>query len=82
MRQYTDSEKRTLGKVVCNLCGRELRLEQGILKEGVFSGDTRWGYFADRDGEHHRFDLCEACYERLIRQFKVPVSVEEETELL
>lgn len=82
MRQYTDSEKRTLEKVVCNLCGRELRLEQGILKEGVFSGDTRWGYFSDRDGEHHQFDLCEECYERLIRQFRVPVSVEEETELL
>lgn len=82
MRQYTDSDKRTLEKVVCNLCGRELKLEQGILREGVFSGDIRWGYFSGRDGERHRFDLCEECYGHLIRRFRIPVSVEEETELL
>ena len=32
--------------------------------------------------EVHRFDLCEACYEELISQFKVAVDVEEQTELL
>lgn len=43
MRQYLDLDKRTLEKVVCNQCGRELRLENGILQEGVFSGEARWG---------------------------------------
>ena len=81
MQKYTDSEKRTLEKVVCNRCGQELKLENGIVQEGVFSGDARWGYFSRRDGERHQFDLCEACYERLLEEFSIPVTIEEETEL-
>ncbi|HBN56662.1 MAG TPA: hypothetical protein DD414_07785 [Lachnospiraceae bacterium] len=82
MRQYMGSDKRTLEKIVCNQCGQELKLENGIVQEGVFSGDARWGYFSGWDGERHSFDLCEKCYRRLIGSFRLPVTVEEETELL
>lgn len=82
MRQYLDHKKRTLEKVVCNQCGRELKLENGIVQEGVFQGEARWGYFSGKDGEKHLFDLCEACYERLAGGFLIPVTVEDETELL
>lgn len=82
MRQYLDHDRNTLEKVVCNGCGRELKLENGIVQEGVFQGETRWGYFSDKDGEHHSFDLCEACYDHLRKAFLIPVTVEEETELL
>lgn len=82
MRQYLDHDKKTLEKVVCNQCGRELKLENGIVQEGVFKGEPHWGYFSDKDGEKHSFDLCEKCYDRLIRGFLVPVAVEDETELL
>lgn len=82
MRQYMDPDQRTLEKVVCNQCGRELKLENGIVQEGVFMGDARFGYFSGKDGERHSFDLCEACYDRLVGGFLVPVTVEEELELL
>ena len=82
MRQYVESDKITLKKVVCNQCGRELKLEKGIVQEGVFSGKARWGYFSGKDGESHSCDLCEACFDRLARGFAVPVTIEEEMELL
>jgi len=82
MRQYLDHDKRTLEKIVCNQCGRELKLENGIVQEGVFQGEAQWNYFSGKDGEKHSFDLCEACYERLTGGFCIPVMVEEETELL
>ncbi len=82
MRQYLEQDKNTLEKVICNGCGRELKLKNGIVQEGVFRGETHWGYFSSRDGEHHSFDLCEQCYEHLLKVFKIPVTVEEETELL
>ena len=82
MRQYLDLDKRTLEKVVCNQCGRELRLENGILQEGVFSGEARWGYFSGKDGEKHTFDLCETRYDQLLKSFRIPAAVEEETELI
>lgn len=82
MRKYLDANKNTLDKIVCNQCGRELKLENGMVMEGVYQGDVRWGYFSERDGEHHSFDLCESCYERLISGFLIPVAAEEQTELL
>ena len=82
MRRDQEQEQRMLVKIVCNGCGREMQLENGIVQEGVFPGDVRWGYFSRHDGERHRFDLCETCYERLAGSFCIPADVEEETELL
>lgn len=82
MRQYLDENNKTLKKIVCNQCGRELKLLNGIVQEGVFRGEAHWGYFSERDGEHHSFDLCEACYEKMLKGFRIPAQVEEQTELL
>ncbi len=82
MRQYLEENKRTLKYIVCNQCGRELKLENGIVQEGVYSGEARWGYFSRKDGERHSFDLCEECYGRLTGGFLIPVTVEDETEFL
>lgn len=82
MRQYLDKDRKKLEKVVCNQCGRELKLKNGIVQEGVFSGDIRWGYFSEKDGEQHTFDLCEACYGRITGAFIIPAAVEDMTEFL
>ena len=82
MRQYLDENKKILQKIVCNQCGRELKLQNGIVQEGIFEGNVRWGYFSEKDGEQHVFDLCENCYERFVEGFLVPVQREEQTELL
>lgn len=82
MRRLEDGRERRLQKVICNRCGRELKVEGGILKEGCFSVDYRFGYFSKKDGTRNRFDLCEECYEKMISQFRIPVEIEEDTELL
>lgn len=66
----------------CNCCGKELRVENDIKKEGVASFDIRWGYFSEKDGERHSFQICENCYDKWIEQFKIPVEVHEERELI
>ncbi len=65
----------------CNGCGRELRMENGILKEDVFEGKKQWGYFSKKDGEIHSFLLCEDCYEDMISKLMIPPVVTEATEL-
>ena len=82
MRQYTDREKKQLTKIVCNQCGRTLKIQDGILQEGVFRGMAEWGFFSEKDGEIHDFDLCETCYDRMAGSFRIPVEKEEQTELL
>lgn len=81
MRRYGDGAK-ILEKVVCNKCGRTLRVEKGLLKEFCFSADTVFGYFSRKDGVSQHFDLCEDCYDELTAQFAVAAEETEEAELL
>ena len=82
MRRYENGQDRKLMEVVCNKCGRKLKVENGFLREYCFTADTIFGYFSHRDGVAHHFDLCENCYDQLISQFQVPVEEAEATELL
>lgn len=82
MRRYGDGQDRMLMKVVCNKCGRQLKVENGYLKEFCFTGDAAFGYFSHKDGTVHHFDLCEDCYDDLTVQFAVPVEEVQELEML
>ena len=80
MREY--DEQKNLTKVLCNVCKKELKVEQGIVKEGCFHANYTWGYFSTRDGMQHQFDLCEECYDRFATSFQIPVTETENTELI
>ncbi|MCI9142501.1 MAG: hypothetical protein HFH87_07750 [Lachnospiraceae bacterium] len=82
MRKYGDGQDRKLIQVVCNKCGRALKVENGYLREYCFAADTVFGYFSRKDGMRHHFDLCEDCYDSLTEQFNVPVEETEALELL
>lgn len=79
MRFYQDEEKKTLTGVSCNCCGRALEMTGNHVSEGVLHVCKDWGYFSSRDLTRHEFDVCEECYDKMIRQFLVPVT---ETEIL
>lgn len=81
MRKYIDEQKKEPEAVFCNKCGRKLTVENGILKEGCFVGNHVFGYFSNKDGMRHNFDLCEECYDALVKTFVIPVCETEENEL-
>lgn len=68
-------------KISCNMCGRELKMEDGILKEDAFEAKKQWGYFSKKDAFLHSFVLCEDCYDRLTECFQIPPVITEVTEL-
>lgn len=76
MRQYQIKETKEVNKIVCNKCGREIPVVNGRAEEGVFNVDYTWGYFSEKDGEKHSFDLCEACYDEMLDSFMVPAEIE------
>ena len=80
MRKYKSSGE--LETVICNSCGKKLIVENGILREGVFSVNYGWDFFSEKDGETHRWDLCEECYDTLISQFRIDPEVEEQVEFI
>lgn len=69
-------------RIFCNQCGKELKLEEEIVREGYFSADVTFGYFSNKDGLRHRWDLCEECYDVLIRSFRIPVEESERNEMV
>ena len=66
----------------CNCCGKNFKIENGIMLEDAFEATKEWGYFSDRDMEVHHFNLCEECYDKLISQFKIPVEIKKKIEVL
>lgn len=80
MRKY--SETNQLMEAVCNCCKKSLKVQNGIITEGVFSVEYAFGYFSSKDEEIHKFDLCEACYDKWIQTFEIPVDIANNTELL
>ncbi len=82
MRQYHHIKKteeiKEISKMICNQCGKEIQVVNGQAREGVFSADYSWGYFSEKDGEKHSFELCEECYDALLKGFRIPAEIEEQ----
>ena len=73
MRQYKMQETQQVEKIICNKCGKEILVKNGISEEDMLSVQKRWGYFSNKDNEVHEFDLCEECYDKWIATFTIPV---------
>lgn len=82
MRKYKNLNQEKIEEVICNCCGNEMKVDQGIVLEGTCHLEINWGYFSNKDSEKHSFDLCEACYDKWVKSFKVPIAVTQENELL
>ncbi len=62
MRVYENviENDKKVQKVLCNCCGKEIAIQQG--------------YFSEKDGRQDNFDLCENCYDNMVKHFVIPVS--------
>lgn len=70
------NEEFVVDAVYCNMCGKQIKK----IKESdhpIFADNLRiqkdWGYFSNKDGVTDEFNLCEECYDKLIKQFKIPI---------
>lgn len=69
-------------EIYCNSCGQRIEITNNRRKEDYLSIKKEWGYFSKKDGQIHTFFVCESCYDKWTEQFRLPVKVEEQTELL
>ena len=59
---------------------KSMKIQNGMLLEGICSVDTTWGTFPGRTWKRHEFDLCEECYDRITASFAVPPKISEDME--
>lgn len=78
MRKIKISQKHVMEieKIICNQCGKEIPMVNRRLAKGVCSIRQTWGYGADKDGETHSIELCESCYDKWVKGFQVPPTIE------
>ena len=79
MRVYKEDR---LEELYCNKCGRKIQVNNNIIMDGVLSVDYKWGYFSCKDGKKHSFDLCEKCYDEMIKTFMYPIKETGYNELI
>jgi len=82
MIEYKSNKQVAVARVVCNRCGKELKVENGIVHEDFCQINKLWGYFSDKDGQRDSFELCESCYDEIVKTFVIPVKNIEEKELI
>lgn len=68
--------------LLCNVCGRKLVVTDEILMEDALVITKKWGYFSGKDGETHELCICEKCYDKIIEDFKVPVTKTDTAEYM
>ncbi len=69
------------GRLFCNCCGRELKMEHGHAVEDFFHLEKTWGYFSNQDGISQNADICEFCMEQWMKEFKIQPETVERTEI-
>lgn len=76
MEEIRRKAQHASSEVYCNCCGRKINSERNSsinLGEDYLHVEKAWGYFSNRDLTTHTFNMCEACYEKLIASFKIPI---------
>ncbi len=71
-----------LDRITCNKCGKQIKRENGVIKQDFLEVVKPWGYFSEKDGKTYRFSLCEKCCDEMIEGFKISIEITDTTELL
>ena len=69
-------------KLLCNKCGKQIKVKNNIAKEGIYQIQYEWGYFSGKDGQIHRICLCEKCYDKMVEGFAISPEIRDNTEFV
>ena len=75
MKRYNRNGQ--LEAVLCNCCGKKLVVEHGIIREGSIGIDHAWDYFSEKDGRQDSFDICEKCYDKMLKAIGLQNKISE-----
>ncbi len=65
------AEKEVVEKVICNCCGKEIEKNSHGYMEDYIHIEKTWGYTSSKDGDKTNVDICEECWNKFERNFKI-----------
>ena len=68
--------------VKCNKCGSIICSGRKFNNKEYLSINKEWGFFSNKDCQIHSFNICEDCYDEMIKEFLIPIDISEKIEVL
>jgi ribosomal-protein-alanine N-acetyltransferase len=68
--------------IICNGCGRSIKVVNDIPREDYVRVSKAWGFFSEKDGITEDYVLCEACHKRMTEALTIPPTRRDTVELL
>ncbi|MDD5945915.1 MAG: hypothetical protein PUD43_09405 [Clostridia bacterium] len=53
--------------IVCDACKKEIKRNKFGEFDDFYRIDKTWGYHSDKDGRHDCYDICEECYDKMLK---------------
>ena len=57
--------------IICDSCGKEIRKNKFNEFEDFYQIEKTSGYHSNKGGQHDCYDICEDCYDRMIKFLNV-----------
>lgn len=59
--------KKVTDVIICDACGKEIKKNKFSEFEDYYHIEKMWGYHSGKDGRNDSFDICEECYDKMIK---------------
>lgn len=75
MRNYREItvKEQQLHQVFCNRCGKEIIRNNFGEFDDYLHIEKTWGYHSKKDGIKQEVDLCESCFDEIVKGFQIPL---------
>jgi ribosomal-protein-alanine N-acetyltransferase len=79
MRKYKtiSVSKELVDEIYCNCCGKRIEKNAHQYFQDHLHVEKQWEYHSKKDGKKHEFDICEECYDKWIKSFKISIEKNE-----
>ncbi len=69
MKEYVNEYKKVpvLDKIICDMCHKEIKKNNVGNYVDYFHLNKTWGYDSSKDGRTDDFDICEECYDKILK---------------
>lgn len=67
--------------IYCNQCGQPIA-NKNLPKSDYIKVRKIWGYFSNKDMQIHEFNICESCYDNMIKNFKIKPVIKKNNEAM
>ena len=64
-------ETEVISEVRCNVCGAKIEPDDLGYYPDFLHIEKKWNYFSAKDGKEQNVDICEECWDKIVKTFAI-----------